>query len=142
MMSPRERPLMKRRIDSLLLKTMANGCTAAEAASSLAKATELVAKYGFVHTEFRWPPEPSTVMAAPSPKDPTKASTGGRGKGIGVLARAMIIDHPDWKYAAIAKAVNQAIEGAATTEKSVRWYAHQMRKSGLDPQRQRRPRAD
>lgn len=130
-MSARERPLMKRRIDSLLLKTVANGCTAAEAASSLAKATELVAKYGFVHTEFRWPPEPSTEMAAPSPKESPKASTGGRGKGIGVLARAMIIDHPDWKYAAIAKAVNQAIEGAATTEKSVRWYAHQMRKAGI-----------
>lgn len=131
MMSPRERPLMKRRIENLLQKTVANGCSPSEAASSLAKATELVAKYGFLHNEFRWPPEPSTVESAPSPKKPPKASSGERGKGIGILARAMIIDHPDWTYSAIAKAVNLAIEGAATTEKSVRWYAHQMRKAGM-----------
>lgn len=60
----KELPLVKRRIEALLLKTEANGCTAGEAAAALEKAEELVAKYEFDPGSFRWPPRPSTQFGS------------------------------------------------------------------------------
>lgn len=54
------------------------------------------------------------------------------GKGIGTLARAILMDPTGYPHALIAAMVNAQIEGAAATAKSVRWYATDMRKHGLD----------
>ena len=62
----RELPLVRRRIEALLLKTVANGCTAGEAAAAYEKAEELTAKYGIDPDDFRWPPRPSTIFSSAS----------------------------------------------------------------------------
>lgn len=60
------------------------------------------------------------------------------GKGIGALARAILMDPAGFPHALIAEMVNAQIEGAAATDKSVRWYANDMRKRGMDvPPRQK-----
>lgn len=51
--SARELPLIKRRIEALLDKTVSNGCTVGEAATALEKAEELVAKYELDPGSFR-----------------------------------------------------------------------------------------
>lgn len=130
----RELPLVRRRIESLLEKTEANGCTLGEAAAAFEKAEELVAKYAFDPGSFRWPQRPSTqfgsaTSALNAPKPPPVA-VASRGRGIGKLAEQMIVEHPDWAYAAVAVEVNRLIEGARASEKSVRWYASRMRRRG------------
>ncbi len=52
--------------------------------------------------------------------------------GIGALARTILMDPMGYPHALIAAMVNAQIEGAAATAKSVRWYACDMRKRGLD----------
>lgn len=130
----RELPLVRRRIEALLLKTEANGCTAGEAAAAFEKAEELTAKYGIDPGQFRWPPRPSTIFgsatSSPSASKPPRAAGSGRGKGIGRTAEALIVAHPDWTYSAIATEVNRLVEGAHASEKSVRWYASRMRRRG------------
>ena len=42
----------------------------------------------------------------------------------------LIVEHPDWTYRRVAEEVNARIEGAHASEKSVRWYASRMRKTG------------
>ncbi len=130
----RELPLVKRRVAALLDKTEANGCTPGEAAAALEKAEELVAKYHLDPGAFRWPPRPSTTFgsatSAPTPSKPPRAAAPSRGRGIGRLAEQLIVEHPDWTYRCIAEEVNRRIEGATTSEKSVRWYASKMRKRG------------
>lgn len=130
----RELPLVRRRIEALLLKTVANGCTPGEAATAFEKAEELTAKYGIDPDEFRWPPRPSTIYGSassgPGASKPPRAAASGRGKGIGRTAEALIVEHPDWTYAAIAAEVNRLVEGAHASEKSVRWYASRMRRRG------------
>lgn len=131
----KELPLVKRRIEALLLKTEANGCTAGEAAAAFEKAEELVAKYERDPVAFRWPPRPSTPFGSgtsgpKSPKQP-EAAAAGRGRGIGRLAERLIVEHPDWSCRRIAAEINARIEGAHASEKSVRWYSHQMRKRGV-----------
>jgi len=130
----RELPLVRRRIEALLLKTEANGCTAGEAAAAFEKAEELVAKYGIDPGAFRWPPRPSTSFGSATsepdaPRAP-RAAVSGRGKGIGRAAEALIVEHPDWSYSAIAEEVNRLVDGACASEKSVRWYASKMRRRG------------
>ncbi len=130
----RELPLIKRRIEALLEKTEANGCTPGEAAAALEKAEELVAKYELDPGAFRWPPRPSTQFGSATsgpnaPKSPSVAAVS-RGRGIGKLAEQMIVEHPDWTYRRIAEEVNARIEGAHSSEKSVRWYASRMRERG------------
>ncbi|GAB1717348.1 MAG: hypothetical protein NTAFB05_23900 [Nitrobacter sp.] len=132
--SARELPLVKRRIAALLDKTEANGCTPGEAAAAFEKAEELVAKYKLDPDSFRWPSRPSTPFGSArsgpgAPKSP-QAAASSRGRGIGKLAELLIVEHPDWTYRRIAKEVNARIEGARASEKSVRWYASQMRKRG------------
>ncbi|HCL3865649.1 TPA: hypothetical protein N2B39_002395 [Pseudomonas aeruginosa] len=61
-----------------------------------------------------------------------------RGIGIGELARAILMDPVGFPHALVAEMVNAQIEGAAATAKSVRWYAHDMRKKGIEvPPRQK-----
>lgn len=60
------------------------------------------------------------------------------GLGIGRLARELLLDPAGYPHAEIAARVNAAIPGAKATDKSVRWYAHAMRKKGTTvPERQR-----
>jgi len=142
--SARELPLVKRRIAALLDKTEANGCTPGEAAAALEKAEELIAKYKLDPGSFRWPPRPSTpfgsARSGPNPSKPPQATASIRGRGIGKLAERLIVEHPDWTYRRIAEEVNGRIEGATSSEKSVRWYASRMRQSGKQvPSRSKRP---
>lgn len=138
----RELPLVRRRIEALLLKTVANGCTAGEAAAAFEKAEELTAKYGIDPDEFRWPQKPSTIYGSassgPSSSKPPRAAASSRGKGIGRTAEALIVEHPDWTNLAIAVEVNRLVEGAHASEKSVRWYASNMRRRGEDVPLRRR----
>lgn len=133
--SAKELPLVKRRVSALLEKTEANGCTPGETDAAIRKARELVRQYKLDPGAFRWPPAPSTTADAPTsaPKSSKKprTSASGRGRGIGRLAERLIVEHPNWTYRRIAEGVNARIEGARTTEKSVRWYASQMRKKGV-----------
>ncbi|MFG1391245.1 DUF2786 domain-containing protein [Xanthobacter agilis] len=130
----RELPLIRRRIDALLRKTEANGCTVSEAATAFEKAEELVAKYGIDPGQFRWPPRPSTIFGSaasgPEASKPPRTAGSSRGKGIGRTAEALILEHPDWHYSAIAAEVNRLVDGARASEKSVRWYASRMRRRG------------
>ena len=64
-------------------------------------------------------------------------------KGIGALARAILMDPTGYPHALVAEMVNAQIEGAAATPKSVRWYANDMRKKGVEvPPRQKLHPAD
>ena len=130
----RELPLIKRRIEALLEKTEANGCTPGEAAAAFEKAEELVGKHGLDPEAFRWPPRPSTpfgsAISGSDARKPPRASGARPRLGIGKLAERMIVEHPDWTYRRIAEEVNAQVEGAAASEKSVRWYASRMRARG------------
>lgn len=139
----RELPLVRRRIEAMLLKTEANGCTSGEAAAAFEKAEELTAKYGIDPDEFQWPPRPSTIFGSassgPGASKPPRVAASSRGKGIGRTAEALIVEHPDWTYSAIAAEVNRLVDGARASEKSVRWYASKMRGRGeAVPLRRRR----
>lgn len=66
-----------------------------------------------------------------------------RGLGVGALARAILMDPEGHPHALIAEMVNAQIAGAAATAKSVRWYANDMRKKGVEvPPRQKHHPAD
>ncbi len=66
-----------------------------------------------------------------------------RGKGVGALARLFLMDPAGTPHADIAAEVNRRITGAQATAKSVRWYANQMRKQGIEvPPRQRSTATD
>ena len=66
-----------------------------------------------------------------------------RGLGVGALARAILMDPAGFPHALVADMVNAQIEGAAATAKSVRWYANDMRKKGVEvPPRQKHHPAD
>lgn len=66
-----------------------------------------------------------------------------RGLGVGALARAILMDPAGHPHALIAEMVNAQIGGAAATAKSVRWYANDMRKKGVEvPPRQKHHPAD
>ena len=65
------------------------------------------------------------------------------GKGIGALARAILMDPAGFPHALVAEMVNAQIEAATATPKSVRWYANDMRKKGVAvPPRQKRHPAE
>lgn len=79
--------------------------------------------------------EPSATAEAQTeapeaPRSPRTAASSRRSLGIGALARTLIVEHPEWTYRRIAEEVNARIAGASASEKSVRWYSHQMRKKG------------
>jgi hypothetical protein len=141
----RELPLVKRRIEALLAKIEANGCTPGEAAAATVKVEELITKYKLDPAAFRRSPTASapsgtSTSRSRSPKA-SSAAVSSRGRGIGKLAEQLIVEHPDWAYRRIAEEVNARIDGAKASEKSVRWYASKMRKRGglADPKTQLRP---
>ncbi|WP_313255050.1 hypothetical protein [Stenotrophomonas acidaminiphila] len=69
---------------------------------------------------------------------PEAAEKKPRGLGVGALARAILMDPAGFPHALIAEMVNAQIEGATATAKSVRWYANDMRKKGVEvPPRQK-----
>ncbi|MEF8699548.1 MAG: hypothetical protein V5B33_09555 [Candidatus Accumulibacter sp. UW20] len=85
--------------------------------------------------------EPHAQLQAGAPET-TEASTETEkkpsGKGIGRLARELLLHEAGYPHALIAEMVNAHIEGAQATAKSVRWYAHDMRKKGIEvPPRQK-----
>jgi len=66
-----------------------------------------------------------------------------RGIGVGALARQLLMDPAGTAHADIASEVNRQIAGAQATDKSVRWYAHDMRKKGIEvPPRKRNAAAE
>lgn len=66
-----------------------------------------------------------------------------RGKGIGALARQILMDPAGHPHRLIAAMVNAQLDGAQATDKSVRWYANDMRKKGIEvPPRQKAHPAD
>lgn len=76
--------------------------------------------------------------AAETTEVPTETEKKTSGKGIGRLARELLMDPAGYPHAVIAEMVNAQIEGAQASAKSVRWYAHEMRKKGAAvPERQR-----
>lgn len=75
-----------------------------------------------------------TIDLVPEPV----AEKASRGKGVGALARQLLMDPAGTPHAEIAAEVNRQIAGAQATDKSVRWYAHDMRKKGIEvPPRKR-----
>lgn len=73
----------------------------------------------------------------------TATEKASRGKGVGALARQLLMDPAGTPHAGIAAEVNRRITGAQATAKSVRWYANQMRKQGIEvPPRQRSTATD
>jgi hypothetical protein len=86
-------------------------------------------------TEQRAQPQ---AEAAETTKNPTETEKKPSGKGIGRLAREFLMDPAGYPHALIAEMVNAQIEGAQASAKSVRWYAHDMRKKGIEvPPRQK-----
>ncbi len=86
-------------------------------------------------TELRAQPQADAVEATEAPTETEKKPNG---KGIGRLARELLLDPAGFPHGVIAEMVNAQIEGAQASAKSVRWYAHDMRKKGTAvPERQR-----
>ena len=97
---------------------------------------------------FGQPKKPKAAAQRAEPKAeateaPDATEKKPRGLGVGALARAILMDPAGHPHALIAEMVNAQIEGAAATAKSVRWYANDMRKRGVDvPPRQKHHQAD
>ena len=78
-------------------------------------------------TEPRAQPQADVTEATEAPTETEKKPIG---KGIGRLARELLMDPAGYPHGVIAEMVNAQIEGAQASAKSVRWYAHEMRKKG------------
>lgn len=63
---------------------------------------------------------------------PPKAERTPAGRGIGRLARELLLASAGYPHAVIAEMVNAQIDGARATAKSIRWYACKMRKEGTN----------
>jgi hypothetical protein len=91
-------------------------------------------------------PVPSTqpqTEATESPEAHPETVKAPRGKGIGALARQFLMDPAGYPHALIAAMVNAQVDGAQATDKSIRWYANDMRKKGIEvPPRQKAHPAD
>lgn len=89
---------------------------------------------------------PSTqpqAKAIESPDAQLKTEKAQRGKGIGALAKQLLMDPAGYPHRLIAAIVNAQLDGAQATDKSVRWYANDMRKKGIEvPPRQKAHPAD
>ena len=91
-------------------------------------------------TEPRAQPQADVTEATEAPTETEKKPSG---KGIGRLARELLMDPAGYPHGVIAEMVNAQIEGAQASAKSVRWYAHDMRKKGATvPERQRVAESD
>ena len=91
-------------------------------------------------TEPHAQPQADVTEATEAPTETEKKPSG---KGIGRLARELLMDPAGYPHGVIAEMVNAQIEGAQASAKSVRWYAHDMRKKGAAvPERQRVAESD
>ncbi|PWB16648.1 hypothetical protein [Comamonas sp. JNW] len=70
--------------------------------------------------------------AAESPDAQPETAKTPRSKGIGALTRQFLMVPTGYPHALIATMVNAQIDGAQATDKSVRWYANEMRKKGIE----------
>ncbi|CAD0363947.1 hypothetical protein [Xanthomonas hortorum] len=122
---------------------------------TFATRSKLVARIGQVAADtnidlasFGQPKKPKAAEQRAQPRaevtePPEAIEKRPHGKGIGALARAILMDPAGYPHALIAGMVNAQIEGAAATPKSVRWYANEMRKKGVEvPHRQKHHPAD
>ncbi|MDG2510081.1 hypothetical protein [Stenotrophomonas maltophilia] len=122
--------------------------TFATRAKLVARIEQIAADKNIDLASFRRPRKPETAEERAEPKtDAAEVSEAAekkpRGKGIGALARAILMDPAGHPHALIAEMVNAQVEGAAATAKSVRWYANDMRKRGVEvPARQKHHPAD
>lgn len=94
---------------------------------------------------FGQPKKPKVTVQRAEPKAEATEATEKkpRGLGVGALARAILMDPAGFPHALVADMVNAQIEGAAATAKSVRWYANDIRKKGVEvPPRQKHHPAD
>lgn len=97
---------------------------------------------------FGQPKKPKATKERAQPRaevteEPEATEKKPHGKGIGALARAILIDPAGFPHALVAEMVNAQIEGATETPKSVRWYANDMRKKGIEvPPRNKHHPAD
>lgn len=79
-------------------------------------------------------PQAESAETAAGTSETRRKSTG---KGIGQLARELLLAPAGHPHAVIAEMVNVRIKGAQATANSIRWYACKMRKEGLPvPSRQ------
>jgi hypothetical protein len=121
-------------------KTFATRGKLLDRIESIAKAKNIdVASFGQPKaaevTEPHAQQQADTVEATEAPTETEKKPSG---KGIGRLARELLMDPAGFPHGVIAEMVNARIEGAQASAKSVRWYAHDMRKKGTAvPERQR-----
>lgn len=93
--------------------------------------------------KVRAQPHAETTETTETTETPEATEKKPHGKGIGALARAILMDPAGFPHALVAGMVNAQIEGAAATAKSVRWYANDMRKRGVEvPPRQKHHPAD
>ncbi|WP_222910017.1 hypothetical protein [Pseudomonas sp. DNDY-54] len=77
-----------------------------------------------------------------TPEDQTETKKK-RGRGVGELARLILMDPMGYPYKLIAAMVNAEISGATASSKSIAWYASKMRKAGIEvPERKKTFSAD
>lgn len=92
------------------------------------------------------PKKPKATVQRAEPKaeateTPEATEKKPRALGVGALARAILMDPAGYPHVLVAEMVNAQVEGAAATAKSVRWYANDMRKKGVEvpPRRKHHP---
>nr|WP_242110662.1 hypothetical protein [Luteimonas aquatica] len=122
--------------------------TFATRAKLVARIKQVAADKNLDLASFGQPKKPKATAQHAEPKaeateTPEATEKKPQGKGIGALARAILMDPAGHPHALIAEMVNVQIKGAAATAKSVRWYANDMRKKGVEvPPRQKHHPAD
>ncbi|PBY70636.1 hypothetical protein [Pseudomonas aeruginosa] len=114
-------------------KTFATRGKLLERIESVAAAKNIdVASFGQPQAaEVTEPHAQQQADAVEATEAPTETEKKPSGKGIGRLARELLMDPAGTSHAEIAAEVNRKIPGAQATAKSVRWYAHKMRKDGI-----------
>lgn len=117
--------------------------TFATRAKLVARIEQVAADKNIDLASFGQPKKPKATAKRTQPKAdaveaPEATEKKPQGKGIGALARQLLLDPAGYPHRLIAAMVNAQVDGAAATDKSVRWYANDMRKKGLDvPPRQK-----
>ncbi|WP_312517843.1 hypothetical protein [Stutzerimonas nitrititolerans] len=137
-------------IHNELAETKAGPKTFASKAKLIERITKTAEAKSIDLASFRQRGEPEATVRdteqqterAEAPEAPTETEAK-RGKGVGDLARALIMDEAGYPYQLIAAMVNAQVDGATTSAKSVAWYASKMRKAGVEvPSRKKHFSAD
>ena len=125
-------------------KTFATRGKLLERIGSIVKAKNIdVASFGrSTEPEVTEPHAQQQADAVETSDAPTETEKKPSGKGIGRLARELLMDPAGYPHGVIAEMVNAQIEGAQASAKSVRWYAHDMRKKGTAVPERQRPAAE